>query len=117
MKFVCLVYLEESTMQALTPAEQRSLDERSLAYDRDLARKGHLIAAEALQPVTAAKTIKARQDSLSVTDGPFAETKEHLGGFILLNARDLDEAVQIAGKIPIAQLGTIEVRPIMTIGG
>ena len=117
MKFVCLVYLEESVMQALTPAEQKSLDERSLAYDRELSRKGHLIAAEALQPVTAAKSLKARPDSLAVTDGPFMETKEHLGGFILLHAKDLDEAVQLAAGIPVGQLGTIEVRPILTIGG
>jgi hypothetical protein len=112
MKYVCLVYLVEQDMNALSKREADACTEESLAYDEGLRRSGHLLAAHALQPVETATTIRVRNGKLSTTDGPFAETKEQLGGFILIEARDLNDAIQVAAKIPMGRRGTIEVRPI-----
>jgi len=112
MKYVCLVYLVEREMAAMTRQEADACTEESLAYDDALRKAGHLIVAQALQPVEAATTVRVRGGRLSATDGPFAETKEQLGGFILIDARDLNEAIQVAAKIPLARRGSIEVRPI-----
>jgi hypothetical protein len=116
MRYLCAVYLEPKNMQALSPAEQATLDRDSLAYDQQLMKAGNFIAANALQPVTTARTLRVRNGKLRVTDGPFAETKEHLGGFILVDAKDEEEALDIASKVPMAKYGTIELRPIMNIG-
>lgn len=105
MKYLCLVYMEEST-QALVP------DRECLACGDALRQSGHLIAAEPLHPVATATTLRVRNGSLTITDGPFAETKEQLAGFYLLDARDLNEAIQLAAKIPPARVGSIEVRPV-----
>jgi hypothetical protein len=86
--------------------------DESLAYDEPLQKAGHLIVAHALQPVESATTMRVRHGKLSATDGPFAETKEQLGGFLLIEARDLTEAIQAAAKVPMARRGCIEVRPI-----
>jgi hypothetical protein len=115
MKYICLVYLVEKDMSAMTKMEADACTEESLAYDDTLRRAGHLVVAHALQPVETATTIRVRSGKLSATDGPFAETKEQLGGFILIEARDLNEAIQVAGKIPLARRGSIEVRPIMEL--
>jgi hypothetical protein len=115
MKYVCLVYLVERDMSAMTRKEADTCVEESLAYDDDLRKAGHFLVAHALQPVEAATTIRVRSGKLSTTDGPFAETKEQLGGFILIEARDLNEAIQVAAKIPMARHGSIEVRPIREI--
>src|SRR5262245_23281683 len=112
MKYICLIYLVEKDMNAMTRREADACIDESLAYDDTLRRAGHLIAAHALQPVEAATTIRVRNGKLSATDGPFAETKEQLGGFLLIEARDLNEAIQVASKIPMARHGSIEVRPI-----
>jgi len=112
MKYVCLVYLVEQDMNALSKREADACTEESLAYDEALRRSGHLLAAQALQPVDTATTIRVRNGKLSTTDGPFAETKEQLGGFILIEARDLNDAIQVAAKIPMGRRGSIEVRPI-----
>ena len=112
MKYVCLVYLVEKDMSAMTRKEAEACTEESLAYDDTLRKAGHLILAHALQPVEAATTIRVRSGKLAATDGPFAETTEQLGGLILIEARDLNEAIQVAAKIPMAQRGSIEVRPI-----
>ncbi|HKC07087.1 MAG TPA: YciI family protein [Methylomirabilota bacterium] len=112
MKYICLVYLVENDMNALSKKEADTCTEESLAYDEGLRRSGHLLAAHALQPVETATTIRVRNGKLSTTDGPFAETKEQLGGFILIEARDLNDAIQVAAKIPMGRRGTIEVRPI-----
>ena len=112
MKYVCLVYLVEKDMNALSKREVDTCTEESLSYDEALRRSGHLIAAQALQPVETATTIRVRNGKLSTTDGPFAETKEQLGGFILIEARDLNDAIQVAAKIPMGRRGSIEVRPI-----
>ena len=112
MKYVCLVYLIEKDMSEMTKREADACTEESLAYDDALRRAGHLVVAHALQPVETATTLRVRSGKLSATDGPFAETKEQLGGFILIEARDLNEAIQVAGKIPLARRGSIEVRPV-----
>jgi hypothetical protein len=115
MRYLCLIYCEAATFAALTPEEKRALDRDSLAYDRELERQGHFVAADALKPVAEAVTVRVREGRMSMTDGPFAETKEHLGGFILIEARDMNEAIRAAAGIPIAKLGSIEVRPIQKI--
>jgi hypothetical protein len=110
MKYLCLVFIDEKKLKALSGSESQSLDDESLAYDDTLRRGGHFIAAEALQ--RSAATVRVQRGKVLVTDGPFAETKEQVGGFILIEARDLNEAIQLASKIPVARLGAIEVRPI-----
>lgn len=105
MKYVCLVYGEEKKIGAMT-------DDECMAYDRGLRDSGKCLASEALQPVRTAKTLQVRQGKMSVRDGPFTETKECLAGFYLIEAADLNEAIQIGSQIPPAQVGSIEVRPI-----
>jgi hypothetical protein len=115
MRYVCLVYFEESALKTLDARTKQKLDRDSMAYDAELHERGHLVVAHALQSVTAALSVRVRDARMSATDGPFMETKEALGGFILIEARDMNEAIQIASKIPLANLGTVEVRPIMTV--
>ena len=115
MRYLCAVYLELKDMEKLTPAEGATLNRDSIAYDEALRRSGHYIASDPLQRATTAKTLRVRKGKLSVMDGPFAETKEQLGGFILIEAKDMDEAVELASKIPMAKHGSIEVRPTMKI--
>jgi hypothetical protein len=116
MKFLCLVYFEPEVFAALSPSEKASVGRDSMAYDKELGRSGHYIVAEALNSVSTALTVRVRGGKAKAIDGPFAETKEHLGGFILINAADMNEAVDIAAKIPLAKLGSIEVRPVMVFG-
>src|SRR3972149_4262435 len=92
-------------------------DSECLAYDAAVRASGHCLASEALQPVQTATTVRVRNGKVSVTDGPFAETKEQLAGFYMIEARDLNEAIQLAAKIPPARVGSIEVRPIRPIRG
>jgi hypothetical protein len=115
MRFLCLVYFEPETLMALSSAEKATLNRDSLAYNDELTAKSHYITAEALQPVETARTVRVRRGKAAVTDGPFAETKEVVGGFILIEAAGMDEALKIATGIPLARLGSIEVRPIMQI--
>src|SRR5437763_1615871 len=103
MKYLCLVYGEEQAMQAMD-------GRHCVAFDEEVRRSGHCVASEALQPVATATTVRVRNGKVSMTDGPFAETKECLAGFYMIEARDLNEAIQIASKIPPAQVGSIEVR-------
>ena len=105
MKYLCLVYLEEQKLHAVPDSE-------CFACGTGLRNSGILIAAEALQPVETATTVRSRNGKLSTTDGPFAETKEQLGGYYLIEARDLNDALQVAQKIPSVRTGSIEVRPI-----
>jgi hypothetical protein len=105
MKYLCLVYLEHEKLHATADTECK-------AYSDGLRGSQVLIAAEALQPVETATTVRLRNGKVSVTDGPFAETKEQLAGFYLIEARDLNDAIQIASKIPPAREGSIEVRPV-----
>jgi hypothetical protein len=117
MKYLCLVYFEQQVLDDLSASEDAALARESIAYDDDLRRNGHYIASAALQPVRSATTVRMRGDKLSITDGPFAETREIMGGFIYIEARDLNEALRIAGNIPMARLGTIEVRPVQSFDG
>jgi hypothetical protein len=117
MKYLCLVYFEQKVLDDLSASEDAALARESIAYDDDLRRNGHYIASAALQPVRSATTVRMRGDKLSMTDGPFAETREIMGGFIYIDARDLNEALRIAGNIPMARLGTIEVRPVQSFDG
>ena len=115
MKYLCLVHFEESQLNAMSKRESDTLTDVSIAYDQELQRNGHLIVSHALQPAYTAMIVRFRNGKLSATDGSFAETKEQLGGVILIDAKDLNEAIQAAAKIPLARLGTIEVRPIQEL--
>lgn len=115
MKYLCLVYHEEAALRALSAEDARKLDADSLAYDRTLQKSGHLVAAEALQSVKTAKVVRRRKGKVLVTDGPFAETKEQLLGFVLVEADDLEKALALAADIPLAEMGMIEVRAIYDI--
>jgi hypothetical protein len=108
MKYLCLVYLDEKRLDELP-------DEDCVGFDASIRSSGHCLASEALQPVQTATTVRVRNGRLSITDGPFAETKEQLAGFYMIDAGDLNEAIQIAAKIPPARVGSIEVRPIRPI--
>ena len=109
MKYLCLVYGEEQKLQAMD-------DRHCLAYDASLRASGRCIASEALQPVQTATTVRVRDGKVSITDGPFAETKEQLAGFYMVEANDLNEAILVATRIPPARVGSIEVRPIRQLG-
>jgi hypothetical protein len=115
MKYLCLVYVEEAKFDAMTQTEIETIEDESLANDRELEAAGHLIMAQALESVKTATTVRMRNGKLSTTDGPFAETKEQLGGFVFIDAKDLNEAIRIASRIPLARVGTIEVRPAMDL--
>jgi hypothetical protein len=112
MKYLCMVFCDEKNLDALSESASQALIDESLAYDQTLRDRGHFIAAQALEPVSTATTVRLRNGKVSVTDGPFAETNEQIGGFILIEAQDLNEAIQLASKIPSIRLGGIEVRPI-----
>ena len=112
MKYLCLVYFDGMVLDKMSETEKIAFDNESLTYDEELQRSGHFIAAEALESVKSAVTVRMRNGKISTTDGPFTETKEQLGGFILIEARDLNDAIQVAAKIPLARFGGIEVRPI-----
>ncbi|MFN0039491.1 MAG: YciI family protein [Burkholderiales bacterium] len=108
MKYLCLVYLDESRRSELP-------DEDCVAYDEVIRQSRHCLASEALESVRTASTVRVRSGKITVTDGPFAETKEQLAGFYMIEARDLNEAIQLASKIPPARVGCVEVRPVRPI--
>ena len=110
MKYLCLVYLSPEQWSSAP-------DEACMACGNELRASGHFITGTPLHPVHTATTVRVRNGQLSVTDGPFAETKEQLAGFYLIDARDLNEAIQLASKIPPAQFGSIEVRPTRELAG
>jgi hypothetical protein len=108
MKYLCLVYLDEKRLDELP-------DEECVAYDTAIRKSGHCIASEALESVQTATTVRVRNGKVSITDGPFAETKEQLAGFYMIEAGNLNEAIQLASRIPPARVGSVEVRPIRPI--
>ena len=108
MKYLCLVYLDEKRLDELP-------DEDCVEFDARIRASRHCIASEALQPVHTATTVRLRNGKVSITDGPFAETKEQLAGFYMIEAQDLDEAIRLASEIPPARVGSIEIRPIRPI--
>jgi hypothetical protein len=117
MNYLCLIYSEhtEQELSSMPERELSALIDASIEYDDELRRSGHFVAARALQPVETATTLRVRNGRVSMTDGPFVETKEWLSGFILIEARDLNEALQVASKIPSARYGSVEVRPVRTL--
>jgi len=115
MKYLCIVYTEEAKLAALPDKEFEQLDADSVAYDKEMRDAGYFLAAQALQSVETATTLRVRKNKLSATDGPFAETKEQLCGFVLIQAKDLNEAIRVASKIPSARVGSVEVWPVRAL--
>jgi len=115
MQYLCLVYADEARVNGMSQQEIDALIDETAANNEELRASGQLVLAQALEQVDAAMTVRVRGGRLSVTDGPFAETNEQLGGFVLIEARDLNEALQIAGRIPSARLGSVEVRPVIDL--
>jgi hypothetical protein len=113
MRYLCLIYDEEKKMSGMSKKEGEAFMGEYFAFTDGIKKSGHYIGGEALQPVETATTVRVRNGKTSTTDGPFAETKEQLGGYYLINARDLNDAIQVASRIPSARLGSVEVRPIM----
>lgn len=113
MKYLCLIYDDEKKMADMPRDEGEAFMGEYFAFTEGIRASGHYVAGEALQPVSSATTVRIRNGGVSTTDGPFAETREQLGGFYLIEARDLNDAIQIAGRIPSARIGSIEVRPVV----
>jgi len=105
VKFLCLVYGEENKIRAMD-------DDECMEYDHQLRQSGRCLSSESLQPVKTASTVRVRNGKVIISDGPFAETKEQLAGFYLIDAKDMKEAIAMASKIPPAQVGCVEVRPV-----
>jgi hypothetical protein len=116
MRYLCLIYGDENRWEQMTKPDMDKVFGEYIAFTEDIKRSGHHLAGEPLQPTRTATTVRVRNDRVSATDGPFAETKEQLGGYYLVEAKDLNEAIQIASRIPGARTGSIEVRPIMEMG-
>jgi hypothetical protein len=112
MKYLCLIHDDEQTIAALPQRELHALERQMVACRDELQRNGACTLAQPLQPASLATTLRLRNGRLSVTDGPYAETNEHLGGFFLIDARDLNDAIRIASHLPVARFATIEVRPV-----
>ena len=116
MKYLCLIYDEEKKLGAMSKSDGDQMMAEYGAFTEDVKKSGHYLGGEALHPVQAATTVRVRNGKTSTTDGPFAETKEQLGGYYLIDAKDLNDAIQVASRIPSAKMGSIEVRPIMVYG-
>ena len=117
MQYLCLVHVDGELIGKLTPEEDRKQQRESMAHDEELLQSGHLIAANPVQGPESATIVRVRNGKVSMTDGPYVETKEHLGGFMVIEAKDLNEALAIAGKTPVARFGSIEVRPTWELEG
>ena len=115
LHYLCLIYSDESQWPALPKPEYDQVLGEYLAYLEDVRKSGHYLGCNRLQPTSSATTVRVRNGRMAATDGPFAETKEQLGGYFLLEARDLNEAIQLAARIPGARYGCIEVRPVMEV--
>ena len=114
MKYMLLIYMGEN---AMSEAEREQCYKDSTQLAHDLKANGQYLSANPLQPVATATSVRLREGKRLVTDGPFAETREQLGGYFLIDAKDLDAAINVAGKIPAAQKGTVEIRPVIEIPG
>jgi hypothetical protein len=115
VRYICIVHFEGRLLDEMPAAERKSFDLRSAGYDKELQEKGHYVIAEAIQGGESAVLVRVRNGRPITTDGPYIETKEQMAGFILIEARDMNEAIRLASGIPLAELGTIEVRPIYQI--
>ena len=111
MRYLVLIHLDEAMLDAMPEKDMSVLNDRHLELNEALLASGHFVEAEALQPAATTAVVRVRNGKVGVTDGPFAETKEQVAGFYLIEARDLNEAIQVASRIPSAPLGTVEVRP------
>jgi hypothetical protein len=112
MRYLCLIYSDEAQWESMPEAEMKAVMGEYFAFTDGIKKSGHYVAGDALKPTNTATSLRVRNGKLSTTDGPFAETKEQLGGYYLIEARDLNDAIQVASKIPSARMGTVEVRPI-----
>ena len=112
MKYLCLVILDEKKFEAMSGSDLQALDDTAIDYADMLEQGNHWVSGHALQSTQSATTVRVRAGQVSITDGPFTETNEQVGGFLLIEARDLNEAIQLAAKMPAAYLGGIEVRPV-----
>ena len=113
MRYLCLIYENEKAWESKPQSELEAIMGEYFAFTEGIRSNGKLVAGEALQPTQTATTVKVRNGKVSTTDGPYAETKEQLGGFYLIDAKDLNDAIQVASKIPGARDGAIEVRPVI----
>jgi hypothetical protein len=113
MKYLCLIYEDEMLWEAMPKAEADAIYGEYFAFMDGIKQSGHYVGGNALQPTRTATTIRVRNGKISTTDGPFAETKEQLGGYFLIEATDLNDAIRVASRIPGARFGSIEVRPVM----
>jgi hypothetical protein len=113
MQYVLLIYGQESGSENVSSADRTAMEKEYMGFTKQIAQSGHYRAGSELHPTSKATSVRVRDKKKVVTDGPFAETREQLGGFYLVEAKDLDEAVGIAARIPGARMGTIEVRPIV----
>ncbi|MGE5125274.1 MAG: YciI family protein [Betaproteobacteria bacterium] len=113
MQYLLLIYESEKVMEGMSEAEQGKLFQEYMDYTRRIKKSGDYLAGNALQPVASATTVQVKSGRTLTTDGPFAETREQLGGYYLVEAKDLDEAIALAAGIPASRTGSIEVRPIM----
>ena len=112
MRYLLLICTDETNDQALSPDEEAALMADYNAFGEEMGRRGVLLGGERLRPTTDATTVRVRDGQTITSDGPFAETKEQMGGYFMVDCKDLDEAIEVASKIPSAKRGTIEVRPI-----
>ena len=117
MKYVLLIYDEERTWGKLSPADQQAMMAEYRKFSEEVKASGQYVAGSQLHPVSAASSVRVREGKRLVTDGPFAETREQLGGFFLIDAPNLDEAIGIAARIPGARIGTVEIRPVIEVPG
>lgn len=115
MRYMFLIYLDEARFAVMTQAERDGYGNAMLDYDEELIRSGHYVASEALKAPAEATTVRKWDGALATTDGPFMETKEHMSGFFVIEARDLNEAIGIASRMPLARVGSIEVRPVQIL--
>ena len=115
MKYLLLIYENEASLAGLSEAEQGKIFQEYMDYTVGIRKSGNYLAGEALQPVSTATTVRSKSGKTITTDGPFAETREQLGGFYMVEAKDLDEAIKLAAGIPAVRTGSIEVRPILPI--
>ena len=115
MKYVCLIHLDDATFEPLSQPERDWYTNAILDNDEALRRSGHWVDAHALAAPAEAVSVRVRNGSLSMVDGPFAETKEHLSGLVIIEARDLNDAIRLAAAMPLSGMGTIEVRPVRMI--
>ena len=115
MRYLCLIYDEEKKQAGMSKADGEAMTSEYGVFTDSIKKSGHFVGGEALQPTSSATTVRVRNGKMSSTDGPFAETKEQLGGYYLINAKDLNDAMKVASRIPAAKYGSVEVRPILEI--